>query len=298
MNKELKSKILKDLKQSGFPLQVETAAYLQGQGWKVDEDLLYVDEESDKERSVDIHALKVDYTYASKTPKRITPGNENKLIAHLVIECKKSTKPWIFFDNGKVRWPIIPSTILTSKYDDFNNLMFEELETYGLKEHRYKNAKFHKSFYQAIFKGDEEGRENKMDDTKIRGGLYQATKASRYLKQRYGVGEYSFHLFHPVVVLEGELCSASVGKPLKTGGYSVKIKAADIIHVVFNRLVSVDPSEKAGFFEEEQVVDIVRASASRKYLRLVEKDNKALHGAWTKFHNSSRRVKPLIKVMK
>jgi hypothetical protein len=84
---------------------------------------LFEDTETEKDREIDIHALYVDYSFAHiLKPKKA--GNENKLISHLVIEVKKTNKPWVFFKNGATRWPEIPTQNFKSSRPEFNNLLW------------------------------------------------------------------------------------------------------------------------------------------------------------------------------
>ena len=86
MSEDERKRILKDMKAQGFPLEVKTSEVLEAHGWEVTNQIAYLDYEEEKYRTVDIIAEK----NLLLTPKLT-------LDLWLVIECKKSTKPWVFY---------------------------------------------------------------------------------------------------------------------------------------------------------------------------------------------------------
>ena len=79
-------KIQKDMTIQGFPLEVKTSEILEGHGWTVTNQASYLDMETKKNRTLDILAEKNIY-YASNLVFDIW----------LCVECKKVTKPWVFY---------------------------------------------------------------------------------------------------------------------------------------------------------------------------------------------------------
>lgn len=77
-------RILEKLEEHGFPFEVELSTFLRGKGWTVKNQVSYIDKETDKYRTVDIVATKV-----------IT--SKPLFTIELIIECKKSVKPWLFY---------------------------------------------------------------------------------------------------------------------------------------------------------------------------------------------------------
>ncbi len=84
--------IEKDMKLSGFPLEIEATAVLKKSGWNVQNQAYYQDKDEGKSRSVDIIATKAWFEDF---------GAYDRLNIALVIECKKSVKPWVFFMTPK-----------------------------------------------------------------------------------------------------------------------------------------------------------------------------------------------------
>ena len=265
MSKNLSQKIIDDLEKVGFPVEVAISSDLENQNWAVYNGALFEDSDESKTREIDVHAVDVDFSLANKVKGQTKRGNENKLISHLIIEVKKSDKPWIFFDNGRPSWPEIPSQNLKSEKEDFPSL-FDDLKGLGLKEHRYIRAKLHKSYHVAFTKPS--------DPSMIYEALVKPAKALSYFKEHYGIGGYVLHLFTPVVVFDGSLWSASLDRRGK-----VKLKSVDHLFVLFGQLTK-DKNEKITY-EEDQICDFVTRETFTNYLKLLKHDNKEIYKAWT-----------------
>lgn len=269
MTKDLSKKIIDDLEKVGFPTEVVISSKLDHTKWTVYNGALFEDIETRKDREIDIHAVKVDYYFAGAISQPVKQGDENKLIAHLVIEIKKTDKPWIFFDNGRTSWPQIPSQNFKSLRNKFHNLLFDDLKKLGLKKHRYINEILHKSYHISF--------SNPSITSAIYEALVKVSKALDYFKSHYGNGRYSLHLFIPIVVLDGSLWSASLNKSEK-----VELKSTNHLFVVFTRLTKNKESEMS--FEEEQICDIVTREGFNDYLQTLQKDNREVYKAWTNFN--------------
>jgi hypothetical protein len=87
-------RIEKDTQQSGFPLEIEVTAILKKSGWDVQNQVYYQDKDEGKPRSVDVIATKAWFE---------SFGVYDRFSITLVIECKKSVKPWVFFMTSKSR---------------------------------------------------------------------------------------------------------------------------------------------------------------------------------------------------
>ena len=87
MSEDEIKRILKDIEKQGFPLEVKTSEVLEARGWEVTNQVAYLDYEKEKYRTVDIVAIK----------NILLKPSELGFDVHLVIECKKSSKPWVFY---------------------------------------------------------------------------------------------------------------------------------------------------------------------------------------------------------
>jgi hypothetical protein len=82
-DKTAKDRVREWLEKSGYPLEMEVAATLHGSGFSVTPSFIYTDEDSGKNREIDILATKSD----------------NMGFSHVgyVIECKSTPNPWVVF---------------------------------------------------------------------------------------------------------------------------------------------------------------------------------------------------------
>ena len=87
MPEDEKKRILRDMEEQGFPLEVKTSEVLKDYGWKVTNQAAYQDYEEKKYRTVDMVATKNILLELDKLGFDLC----------LVVECKKSTKPWVFY---------------------------------------------------------------------------------------------------------------------------------------------------------------------------------------------------------
>jgi len=84
---DLIERVKEDIQKSGFPLEIEVSSILNKFGWEVQNQAFYLDEQEKKSRAIDIIASK----FVAVKSESFTNYN-----TYLVIECKKSQKPWLF----------------------------------------------------------------------------------------------------------------------------------------------------------------------------------------------------------
>jgi len=107
-NEKEKRRIIEDIEKSGYPLEIKSTLILESMNWHVLNQEGYLDIETAKWRSIDILAH-----------KNLDVPNSSiyeRLHVSLVIECKKSSKPWMFWirDKGESRifHPIVASGLI------------------------------------------------------------------------------------------------------------------------------------------------------------------------------------------
>jgi len=81
-------RVKKDIKKTGFPLEIEVSSILKKFGWEVQNQAFYLDEQENKPRTIDVIASK----FVAVRSEYFTNYN-----TYLVIECKKSKHPWLFY---------------------------------------------------------------------------------------------------------------------------------------------------------------------------------------------------------
>lgn len=150
-----------------------------------------------------------------------------------------------------------------------SHLLFDGFKKFGLTSHRYTKQEFHKSYHISF--------SNPFATSSIYEALIKTSKALDHFKSHYGAGEFSIHLFTPIIVLDGNLWSATLDKLGK-----VKLKEVDSLSVVFPKLTK---DKKSGMcFEEEQICDVVTRKSFDRYLGIIRKDNTEIYRAWTNFN--------------
>jgi hypothetical protein len=242
---EIKS-IEEDIKKSGFPLEIEVSSVLRKDGWDLRNQAYYMDEDEGKPRAVDI--------VASKSYFEDFLGH-NRLRILLIIECKKSQKPWVFFTTPEDRkFSAIP--ILTIKHCANPKLENQRFYKWIMKSLHYalpygkKRAIVH---YEPFKAG--EGRE-------IFEAALQVTKALNFeLKQDMETSPKipitSIGIFFPVIVFDGHL-------------YECQLQNGD------TKVLSTDYVQYLREQRELFIIDVFTKQFLLQYLGIIDKEVEAL----------------------
>ena len=194
MNLENPKELVKEIKKSGFPLEIEAFNKLRSAGFSA-ESSSYIDENSGKSRELDLESV---ISYGSN--KNL--GSGGFFMTHLVVQCKSLSKAWVFFDNMEKQK--VSSEIELFRTCNCGNFLFDNFLKI-LKNKKKLNDifasiqgknKFHKSFLELPTSANHE--------------LYEAVittvKAKRYFKKLYSKKEYLgddlIRMFLPVVVTD------------------------------------------------------------------------------------------------
>jgi hypothetical protein len=89
---DLRSKLLKDIEQTGFPTELKVSKIFQARGWSVNENTYFIDQDENKGREIDMEVHRNSFTYK---PKHIC------IWSMLSVEIKKSEKPWVVFTSNR-----------------------------------------------------------------------------------------------------------------------------------------------------------------------------------------------------
>jgi hypothetical protein len=190
-------KIKQDIKLSGFPLEIKVSSILEKDGWNVRNQAYYIDEEKGKLRTVDIIAHKAFF-------EKI--GDYDQFNLSLVIECKKSDKPWVFYTTPRDK-PTPIDIILLALIKQFTNPdILKSLAFVKWLQHEchycYEKQEEHAVIsHEPFTKG--KGRE-------ILGATYQVTKALKYQLNEFRraaslVQMYPIFILYPIIILDGHL---------------------------------------------------------------------------------------------
>lgn len=194
-------KIKADILKSGLPCEIDISMKLRSAGWDAINQHEYVDEDTGKSRSIDLHAWRV----LQGVPQTI-----------LVIECCKSEKPWVFYGSWKRwMWPSVFPNVLPPPEDGFK---IPDFEIFKLSEcsHQKKKGIFEGSISYEPFK---KGKGNEIFDASmkvIKALRYDRSRLWKFDKERMEENRPSVNrIFYPVIAFDGHLYSLYFrkGKP-------------------------------------------------------------------------------------
>ena len=268
-DKTLKEKIIKDLLQTGFPLEVSISNTLRTLEWTVTNSPLYVDPEDKTTRELDIYALKI----YSETPSASVFKNDPFLFSHLIIQCKKSAKPWVFFDNAGEEPYWVGFYSIKCDNTDIIPRLCSDTDVVRLTDHRYKKIKRHRSFH--IF--DNAGKKQS-GNKDIYESLITSCKALEYYKNMYAAGSV-IHVLTPVIILDGtSLWSASLDKKSK-----ISLKKVPSLIVKFDYIFGDKKPSSLNY----QFVEIITQEYFKKNLKLIEADNSRILKSWSNYYKAA-----------
>jgi hypothetical protein len=146
MKEEFKKQIVDFLKKGGFPTELKVGKALEASDWFNISNYIYVDKTKNISREIDFYCVK--------------HSNSNDYLnarfeAHLIIEVKKSEKPWAFFiqkikkEFGAEK--INHNNFSSVSYQNINHLMWDRLYSGFPTE----NCDFNSSSYAEVFRESE-----------------------------------------------------------------------------------------------------------------------------------------------
>jgi hypothetical protein len=217
MEKEFKNKIIKDIKATGFPTELEVAKTMNSFKWDVQQNTTYLDYELNKSREIDIVARKVFHFLENEKLKFYVAIN-------LIIEIKKSSKrPWVIFTI-----PCNKKEHSRFKGPGFGQLHYSEnfstdyLSAQSLMKEfpRNKETRIGTSFYEAFKSPDEPSKIYEAVLSSIKAAYYSRILESaedvlseKELEERNS-SEFNKNAFQrieiymPLVIIDGILCDA------------------------------------------------------------------------------------------
>jgi hypothetical protein len=211
------TKILNDMAQRGFPLEVKTSEFIKNQNWEVTNQASYFDSEKGINRTIDLVA-----------EKNIILNSAIGFDIWLVIECKRITKPWVFYasdlkpDSEEIHRKIVSSTQfaineITSK-KNMDEILSQIMASNFILKNKLTSPIFNKLAYSS-FEPFTEGKELSIHKARMQlcnAILYFEKEVSqeRIVDRPYGI------LFLPIIVLDGHLYTYEEGRlNLATGLY-------------------------------------------------------------------------------
>ncbi|QSO52344.1 hypothetical protein JZ785_27080 [Alicyclobacillus curvatus] len=266
MSEEIKSKIMNEIMNHGFPLELEIASTFSRHSWHVEHNSYYIDMDEQKGREIDLVAR----MHRSFTD----PVSHNSLEVQLslVAEIKQANaKPWVIFTSPVTKFESLIGRQVHRNYVGFS-VPYHQISR-ALKQAGHKNTlpRLGRTFYEALSKG--------RDD--IFKALTGTTKAVRHIMESSGItdsegsGDRLLYYYESVVILKGQLFECFLneqGEPT--------LQEATHVQVAFNYL---SPHYESTY---GNVVDIVSAEHLPEFIN-------AKQESLNKVFNTLRSVEPL-----
>jgi hypothetical protein len=198
---ELESKIIEDMKKTGYSLEILTGSQLSNRGWTVRHQSIFRDEDENKSRYADLIAYKAIEREEFKRFKRLNWT--------VIAECKKSEKPWIFY--------CPPSDILT-KGRDLSAVFYTKLASEPALPPKHVLPLFVDNHYflkgsvdrvaqagYVLFDKGEKGYDQIFTATNqvLKALTYQRKASNAAIKT--GIVKNTLIVYYPVIVFEGKL---------------------------------------------------------------------------------------------
>jgi hypothetical protein len=198
------TRILKDMNERGFPLEVKTSEFIKTHGWEVTNQAAFFDAEKGKNRTIDLVA-----------EKNIVQEPMMVFDIWLVVECKRTTKPWVFYtSNLKTSIEEVHRKVVSSSQFSMNNIAYQKKTHTVLSElivnnfvlrHKLAPPIFGKLAYSS-FEPFTNGKELSIHKARMQlcnAILYFEKELDqdrmRDMHMPYGI------LFIPIIVLDGQL---------------------------------------------------------------------------------------------
>lgn len=248
--RELKDKIVDDIRKSGFPLEMQIIQSCHDRGFSVEPNIRYSVDESLKE--IDVYSS----LYSSG---RTRDGVEYLTISRLLVECKQSSRPWVFF-SAPVHQSDSIMFFLNHRSGFNRHLRKSELpsvlgQMVNNPLHHYESVDIPKciSYFEA-FKSEKSSSRSSIHDsidsvlTFLRSELDERT-----MTDALGIVTEAFY---PVVVVDGGLYEASVLED------EITVTEREHVFLIQNRN------------DHKFVIDIVGNEHWPEFLTLIEQDHK------------------------
>lgn len=243
LNKINLRRLEEKLTKTGFPLELRCIHTLQRRNWDVTNNFIFEDPEQQKHREIDIFACDAPTIF----------DDQRCLTVYILIECKKSEYPWIFFPSSKKFDRVILGLHDMVFRDGENKRTHDESDSLvsDLRwNSRFNDGKIFSWFFET------EKKKHEMHDaiSKLAKATYYATAGQR--EDLEPMHPPLFFVIYQAIVFEGLLCSASIqGK---------KIHLSPTKHIILG-MNFICPS-----FRTHMLVDVVQAGYFSKYIRTLE----------------------------
>lgn len=240
-NNEKIKKIIKDIRESGYPLEIEISSILRKDGWFVVNQYPCIDQKTKDVRVTDIMAMKTWLSGARASGLR------------LIIECKKSNKPWVFYTSSKESdlWTSLISAVDAIKkslyFPKSLEMLTPEQQAVTLSSHIEKSHLMNLSIKVGTI-CHVPFRRKKDDKDDFFKATNQVLSALEYEREKLKLITY------PVIVFDGEMYE-----------FDIKQQEIEIKPIGYLQFITVERAE----YPAPCIVDVMRKTHFHEFLRLV-----------------------------
>jgi hypothetical protein len=174
--------------------------------WSIKYNQVYIDPDTQKTREIDIVAC-----YHGISESNIF----SNVSAHLIIETKKSDKPWIAFCTPKDKNSYDDINYQLTRWDNYSfSLLDKEFEGYVRTNTPFRGRSYYEAFKE--FKEHSKIYESILNSSKA-ALFYKEKRDNVFTTNRNGLDfkfndKVSLEIFIPVIVLEGVLAKVTLGE--------------------------------------------------------------------------------------
>jgi hypothetical protein len=261
----LERSIRDDITSTGFPTEIVAASLMQSKEWGIIHNPSYWDESGEVSREFDIRAYKrSSFTLAAE---------EYAVGVYLIVECKKSDKPWVFFvtpeDNYQYRLgELVKATmerfaIFSSKYQSESFVSDNQLRAL---HHYFRRGKLARTFYEP-FKGQERAEHTQM----IYSAVMSVVNATLDQVMMHPAPRI-LRIYYPLVVFNGRMFEAQVKST-----EAVDLDEASHVQLSFNYTLET-PSARRTLWRGQHrfIIDFVRLEHLADFLSEIDTEREQL----------------------
>jgi hypothetical protein len=254
----LETAILSDIKKTGFPTEIVCSGVIQQDGWGVTHNPSYLDDIESRSREYDIRAFK-------SWPVNSLESIDRALGVFLLIECKKSEKPWVFFTTDSSDDLLYPTRIFHSTTDwlfPTDNNQFRRLPDELLRgcHHYFHSKRFARTFYEPFKNQDGSAQ-------LIYSAVMSAIKATLFHEQGEKKQRWAT-IYYPIIIFNGNLFEAIVSSINK-----IELISTQHIQLSFNYILPSSPSTSIWQNQKVFLVDVVHEDYLSSFLQTIDEEH-------------------------
>lgn len=257
LNKMDLRKLEKKLAKTGFPLELGCTHLLQRRNWDVINNFLFEDPEEHKHREIDAFACDAPAIFDDKSC----------LTVYVLVECKKSAYPWVFFPSIKKTDRLVlglHDMIFrdggTRRSDKFDSL---------ISDLRWNSHYMGSEIFSWFFETEEKKHEVHDAISKLAKAAYYVTVGQR--EELEPMHPPLLFVVYQTIVLDGLLCSASM--------------SGRNVHLTPKKQVVLGMDFICPSFRTHMLIDVIHASYFSSYIKTIESERDRFVEMANEFHS-------------